>query len=338
MIPALSTFVLLQAFVFGPKFSWRPPGSVRLNYTLLISDSSVVDIVYFWANTTDPDWIRRRDATMKQFRRHWGAGLMMRRYRESRELLWALRSQDKYAPWIRHTFIATNNHQPSWLVDSHPDLTFVDQSALLGFPPENYNVEMFRYGVVNITGLSNYFILASDDHFFTQPVTRSDFFTRSGDVIGQGGRLQNCSNFMNRGMRCSNSQTLRIMITAQFLSDKLVCERFGLTAIPRFNTHIHMPVNLRLLREMIEDVDWSFMKKRRVRTCGDLHFGELVMTYAWARGRAVTGPGITRILWMGGGLAGALRNGTKLTCVNVFPRGGARILSRYFPHKSRFER
>ena len=59
------------------------------------------------------------------------------RYRDSGELRYSLRSLEKYAPWVRHVYLVTDNQIPYWLDMSSSRLTvvshreiFADKTAL----------------------------------------------------------------------------------------------------------------------------------------------------------------------------------------------------------------
>lgn len=98
------------------------------------------------------------------------------RYVEHDELRYSLRSVLKYAPWINHIFIVTNNQCPKWL-QQHPKITIINQNDIM--PPAEYptfssvKIEMY---LDRIPGLSEYFIYGCDDFFFGRNVQPSDFF------------------------------------------------------------------------------------------------------------------------------------------------------------------
>jgi hypothetical protein len=48
-----------------------------------------------------------------------------RRFGDNNELLYSLRSLDKFAPWIRKVYIVTNGQVPNWLNMSHPRVQII---------------------------------------------------------------------------------------------------------------------------------------------------------------------------------------------------------------------
>ena len=141
-----------------------------------------VDLVYLWVDDRDPAWRRRRDERLAALGRPPSAGAADdSRFREQDELRYSLRSVERYAPWVRHIHLVTDDQRPAWLVDDHPRLTVVDHRDIL--PAEalpTYNSHAISARAHHIEGLSEHFLLMNDDVLLGRPVGPEDFFHASG--------------------------------------------------------------------------------------------------------------------------------------------------------------
>lgn len=139
-----------------------------------------IDIVYLWVDGSDPEWQARRSAfTGKKL--DSTETNCKGRYADNDELKYNLRALEKYAPWIRHVFIVTDNQTPAWLDTSNPKVTVVDQKEIL---PEIsrpcYNSSLIEHFLYKIPGLSEHFLYANDDMFLNKPVSPDVFFAPDG--------------------------------------------------------------------------------------------------------------------------------------------------------------
>lgn len=103
------------------------------------------------------------------------------RFRDNEELRFSLRSLDKYAPWVRHIYIVTDNQVPSWLDLSHPRLTVVPHTDIF---PNRSHLPTFSSPAIEshlhrIPGLSKQFVYFNDDVMLGAPVWPSDFYDRA---------------------------------------------------------------------------------------------------------------------------------------------------------------
>ncbi|XP_060591439.1 uncharacterized protein LOC132746344, partial [Ruditapes philippinarum] len=101
------------------------------------------------------------------------------RYVVNNQLIYSIRSVEKYAPWIRHIYIVTNDQTPSWLNTSYERIAVISTKEI--FPNPKYlptfsspAIESYMY---RIPGLSETFLFMCDDFIFGQPVTLRDFYT-----------------------------------------------------------------------------------------------------------------------------------------------------------------
>lgn len=136
-----------------------------------------IDLVYLYVNSSDEAWIAKRNQyTMDQ-------NNSACRFRDNKELMYSLRSVEKYAPWIRNIYIVSNSSMPDWLNTDHPKLHVVDHEMIM--PPDSlpcfnsYVIESYLY---KIPGLSEIFLYGNDDMFFGNHVS-PDFFVKDGKPI-----------------------------------------------------------------------------------------------------------------------------------------------------------
>ena len=154
-----------------------------------------VDAVYLWCDGNDPEFIAsriRREHELKINKKcasdEIGAAMKAyldpkNRYANNDELKYSLRSLEKYAPWINHIYIVTNNQRPVWL-KNHPKITIVDHTEIIpgGLLPTFNSCTIEQY-IVNIKGLSENFILLNDDIFFNKQTPVSVFFKDDKPIV-----------------------------------------------------------------------------------------------------------------------------------------------------------
>lgn len=139
-----------------------------------------IDLVYLWVDGNDPVWQEKRNKYIGKPVE--GSSTNCRgRFTDNDELMYSLRSVEKYAPWIRRVFIVTDNQVPRWLNTQNPKIRIVDHSEIM--PKEClpcFNSVVIEHHLHNIPGLSEHFIYANDDMFLTSPATPETFFAEDG--------------------------------------------------------------------------------------------------------------------------------------------------------------
>lgn len=130
-----------------------------------------VDIVYLWVDGADPVWQAKREkayaAWVKQNPNELAMfGNSAGRYRDNDELLFNLRSLEKFFPDHGHVYIVTDAQVPAWLRPSER-VSIVDHRSLL----PSTDVLAFDSGHIEsylhrIPGLSERFFYLNDDVFF----------------------------------------------------------------------------------------------------------------------------------------------------------------------------
>lgn len=146
------------------------------------TDSSLlpIDLVYLWVDGNDPSWQAKRNKAIGATEES-SAVNCPGRYANHDELLFSLRSAERFAPWINHIFIVTDSQVPQWLDTSNPRVTVVDHTEIM--PPEAlpcFNSSLIEHFLWRIPGLSERFLYANDDMYFGRPVEPTDFFAPDG--------------------------------------------------------------------------------------------------------------------------------------------------------------
>lgn len=168
-----------------------------------------IDLVYLWVNGEDPYWQKkyRENSSQKFFGKN--------RFRDNSELRYSLRSVARNMSWVNKIFIVTDEQKPSWLKDNSK-IQFVDHKDIIekDFLP-CFNSEAIELNVYKIKGLSERFILASDDLFVFRPVPKSFFFDSNGDPIHRLIKTPNLDNKVPRNLYYQN-----LLFTKSLLREK----------------------------------------------------------------------------------------------------------------------
>ncbi len=137
-----------------------------------------IDLVYLYVNSRDEAWLSRR----RQYSQEGRNGIY--RFRDNDELMFSLRSVEKYAPWIRTVYIVTDSSMPEWFNTENRRVHIVPHDEIM--PPEIlpcFNSNVIESYISNIPGLSEVFLYANDDTFFGNEVTPEFFFKDGKPVI-----------------------------------------------------------------------------------------------------------------------------------------------------------
>ena len=141
-----------------------------------------IDIVYTWVNHTDEKWQAKYLANRHLSSETEAVGEW--RFNNNDELKYSLRSQEKFAPWINHVYIVTDNQIPDWLNTENPKITIIDHKDII--PNELlpvFNSNVIEMCISRIPDLAEYFLYANDDTYFGRPVKPDFFFTARGKLI-----------------------------------------------------------------------------------------------------------------------------------------------------------
>jgi len=153
--------------------------------------ADAIDLVYLWVDGTDPEFqkLKRRYMSPAQLAartddEHVGDST---RYVQMNEIVYAVRSARRYAPWIRNIHIVITDGQklPDEVLAT-PNVNVVPYSQVV--PAEllptfaSPSIEPFLH---KIPGLSDIFLYANDDYLFWKPTPRS-YFVRGDQLVLRG--------------------------------------------------------------------------------------------------------------------------------------------------------
>lgn len=133
-----------------------------------------IDIVYTWVDN---------DPKIEQFLGK--EEYISARYTNNDEILYSLRSVEKYMPWINHIYLVVHDGQkPKWLKENNSKLTIIPHSKII---PSQYLptfnsicIESFLHKIPN---LSEHYIYLNDDIIILNPISRYEFFDIWGRTI-----------------------------------------------------------------------------------------------------------------------------------------------------------
>lgn len=145
-----------------------------------------IDLVYLWVDGANKNWAKKKASVLAKLN---GVALSKEsiddcRFIQSDELKYSLRSVEKYAPWINHIYIVTDNQVPKWLNIKNNKVTIINQEDIL---PKDikycFNSCAIETCLDKISNLSENFLYANDDMFFWNEITPDFFFDKEGKVI-----------------------------------------------------------------------------------------------------------------------------------------------------------
>lgn len=153
-----------------------------------------IDIVFTWVQTT-PEFNAKKALWLEKSKKP--SDNNNNRYSNSEELKFAIRSVYKYAPWVRHIYVVTNDDQTPDFVSENsancpipvyivPHSILYEGSFRAHLP--TFNSQSIETHLYKIPGLAERFCYFNDDQFIGNHVQWDDFFTSEGlPKIVQGG-------------------------------------------------------------------------------------------------------------------------------------------------------
>ena len=143
-----------------------------------------VDVVYTWVDGSDPAWLERKNAVLRDLNLeqvHADAHDASR-YRSRDELKYSLRSIAMFADFVRHVYIVTDDQVPPWLNTDNPRVTVVSHKALFGGKGRlpTFNSHAIEACLHHIDGLSEHYLYLNDDFLFCRRVRPEAFFLSNG--------------------------------------------------------------------------------------------------------------------------------------------------------------
>lgn len=138
-----------------------------------------IDFVITWVDQNDVNWQNNYN---KYVTKNTDVDKYIR-YRDYGTLKYVFRSIEKYANWVNHVYLVTDNQIPSWLNKSYSKITVIDHTQII---PEKYlptfNSNVIDFHLKNIQNLCEHFVYFNDDMFLNKSVKPEDFFDTSGEI------------------------------------------------------------------------------------------------------------------------------------------------------------
>jgi hypothetical protein len=143
-------------------------------------ETEPIDIVYTWVDQYDPE----RDAYMKKegFTDPKSDHTGIKRYKNTNELQYSLRSIAKYCPWVNKIYIIVKDgQQPKFIDFNNPQIKLVNHSEIM--PAEilpTFSSLVIELFIHKIPGLTKRYLYFNDDMFVNKPISKSDLFDSKG--------------------------------------------------------------------------------------------------------------------------------------------------------------
>lgn len=165
------------------KHGFFEPGLMR-DFTAMLdhphetTHNFPIDLVFTWVNSEDPEW----QDLYKQHSPNVGSdGSSISRFKSRDELKYALRSWDKYAPFVRKVFIVSNCAPPTWLDMDNERLVWVPHEEILSEAElPTFSSHTIESSLHKVPGISDHFIYSNDDFFLTRQAYPDNFYFPNG--------------------------------------------------------------------------------------------------------------------------------------------------------------
>ena len=137
-----------------------------------------MDVVFSWANGTDPAYIASWESAAHRKMDNYGK----LRSTDHGTLRFAIRSVVANVPFMRNLILVTNNQVPSWIKRDVPNLRIVSIDDIFSNRSHlpSFNSNSIESNLQNIPGLSECFLYMCDDYFISRKVALSDFEADDG--------------------------------------------------------------------------------------------------------------------------------------------------------------
>ncbi|ETA74475.1 capsular polysaccharide phosphotransferase eps10H [Ligilactobacillus equi DPC 6820] len=103
-------------------------------------------------------------------------------YRDWGTFKYWFRGIEKYASWVNHIYLVTDNQIPEWLNIDHKKVTVIDHKDIIAekYLP-TFNSNAIEANIHRIPGLAEHFVIFNDDMYLTNRVLPTDFFDEVGN-------------------------------------------------------------------------------------------------------------------------------------------------------------
>ena len=89
-----------------------------------------IDFVITWVNDKDPKWIKKMNLFSKTLETNRPKDSILR-FQDYGTLKFLFRSIERYAPWVNHIYLVTDDQVPSWLNRRNSKVSLVDHKDIL---------------------------------------------------------------------------------------------------------------------------------------------------------------------------------------------------------------
>lgn len=151
-----------------------------------------IDAVITWVDGEDPEHKQKLERYLGWRARWKPKAAATTRYADRGELEYCIASLIRFAPWLRHIFIVTDEQTPSFLsflpTELADQVSVVDHKVIFGDDRDKlptFNSLSIETMLWRIPDLANNFIYLNDDCFLVKPVGPESFF-KDGRVVLRG--------------------------------------------------------------------------------------------------------------------------------------------------------
>lgn len=312
-------------------------------------DNKDIDLVYLWVDGNDPKWQKKKQTftgKVSDTSEYNNIG----RYISSDELKYALRSAERYTPWIRKIFIVTDDQKPEWLETSNPKVQLVDHHEIM--PAEIlpcFNSSVIEYFLHKIPGLSEHFLFSNDDMFFNADLLPDFFFAKDGFPIVRLKRkpLGKWHYRLKVLVGKKLGQYNRMVVDSSLMVERMFGKYYP--GVPHHTADAYKKSDYRMAVEEVFANEVKKSQSHRTRAYGDLHrsaFGYYMLAIGHGHLKYVGRRESIRLLTHKNNLLKFInRYQPKLFCLNDSQRVTDEhrkkikpFLESLFPVKSKFEK
>ncbi len=252
------------------------------------SASRKIDLVYTWVDGQDTAWQARRKTAEANFGRGSKTGDEMHstRYDSHDELLYSIRSAQRYFVDLGNIYVVTDRQTPTILGSLLDNVTIVDHREIFADHTNlpTFNSHAIEANLHRISGLSEQYLYMNDDVFFGSAMSGADFF----DEYGRS--YQFFSSAVSLPHQSFGKNTVAAD-AAGINNRNLLLRKLGVFAFRKFQ-HTALPTRRSLMFQMEKDLAeaWTATLPNTVRSTEDYSIaGALYQQYAGALGHAIPG-------------------------------------------------
>lgn len=137
-----------------------------------------IDFVVLWVDSSDKSWSEKKAKYAGLLNKSVNKEMSSEKaFRDYGLFKYWFRGVEKFAPWVNHVYLITDDQKPEWLNPDVANFTLVDHKDFL----DEHNLPVFNTNAIEVNvhrikGLANNFVLFNDDQYLTAPTLPEDFF------------------------------------------------------------------------------------------------------------------------------------------------------------------